>query len=67
MNAVMNEMRNFAPPYNGDNMKKPSFRIAVLALLLAMATLSMSSCHKGYGCPTDFSLNIQLPVSLPGR
>ena len=45
-------------------MKKSSLRLAVFGLLLAVAAISMSSCNKGYGCPSDFSLApiIEAPV-----
>lgn len=38
-------------------MKRKNLRnFAAIALLVAVAGLS-SSCNRGYGCPTNFSVN----------
>ncbi|MDX1407147.1 MAG: hypothetical protein R3330_03410 [Saprospiraceae bacterium] len=49
-------------------MKRSSLRILVLAFFLGAAALSMTSCNKGYGCPTDFSLGCsdEAPAQMPG-
>lgn len=38
-------------------MKKASFKslLAVSALLIVLG--SLTSCNRGYGCPTNFSIN----------
>ncbi|MCB0643141.1 MAG: hypothetical protein KDC44_15940 [Phaeodactylibacter sp.] len=33
-------------------MKKQSFKQLFILVALALATLSMTSCNRGYGCPT---------------
>lgn len=33
-------------------MKKQSFKQVFVLVALALATLSMTSCNRGYGCPT---------------
>lgn len=45
-------------------MKKSIVKVLVLAAFLAFGAMSMSSCNKGYGCPSDFSLGAITPVQL---
>lgn len=39
-------------------MKKSFLRTVILALFVAAAAFSMTSCNKGYGCPNNFSLDV---------
>jgi hypothetical protein len=45
-------------------MKLPSFKFILVTLGFALCLLSASSCNKGYGCPTDFSVDslIEMPA-----
>lgn len=42
---------------NPDNMKRSNLRVALLAVLVTVAVITMTSCNKGYGCPTNFSVS----------
>ncbi len=37
-------------------MKNRTVKSLALFVALALTSLSMSSCNRGYGCPTDFSI-----------
>lgn len=37
-------------------MKSKIFRSILVIAALSTAALSFSSCNRGYGCPTNFSL-----------
>lgn len=37
-------------------MKSKIFRSVLVIAALFVAALSFSSCNRGYGCPTNFSL-----------
>lgn len=37
-------------------MKTKIFRSIVLLAALSLTALSFSSCNRGYGCPTNFSI-----------
>lgn len=37
-------------------MKSKMFRSALFIAALCMTALSFSSCNRGYGCPTNFSM-----------
>ena len=38
-------------------MKKRMLKSTVLFIALAAAATSFTSCNKGYGCPSNFSVN----------
>lgn len=38
------------------SMKTKIFRSIVLLAALSLTALSFSSCNRGYGCPTNFSI-----------
>jgi hypothetical protein len=44
-------------------MKKQS-RNFFYALVLIAGVLATTACNRGYGCPTDFSLEVQQPNAL---
>lgn len=41
---------------NQITMKSKMFRSALIIAALCMTALSFSSCNRGYGCPTNFSM-----------
>jgi hypothetical protein len=44
-------------------MKLSSLKTAFIALGLVAGLLTFSSCNRGYGCPTDFSVDaIEVPA-----
>jgi len=34
------------------------------ALLLIASVVATTACNRGYGCPTDFSLEVEQPSNL---
>lgn len=44
-------------------MKKQS-RNFLYALVLLTGVLATTACNRGYGCPTDFSLEVEQPSNL---
>ena len=40
------------------------FRPLFFALVLALAALSFSSCNRGYGCPNNFSIDLENTVEV---
>ncbi|MFK8058134.1 MAG: hypothetical protein AB8F78_18555 [Saprospiraceae bacterium] len=44
-------------------MKKQS-RNFLYALVLIASVVATTACNRGYGCPTDFSLEIEQPSTL---
>lgn len=46
-------------------MKKNLSKSLALVAVLALAALSMTSCNRGYGCPSDFSVaeNVVQPIA----
>jgi hypothetical protein len=44
-------------------MKLASFKSLLIALGLFAGLATVSSCNKGYGCPTDFSVDaVEIPT-----
>lgn len=41
---------------NQITMKSKMFRSVLIIAALCMTALSFSSCNRGYGCPTNFSM-----------
>jgi hypothetical protein len=39
-------------------MNKSFLRLSIVVLVLAATLTSMTSCNRGYGCPTDFSISV---------
>jgi hypothetical protein len=44
-------------------MKTKFFRSLVLLAALSLTTISFSSCNRGYGCPTNFSIGSVLSAA----
>jgi len=44
-------------------MKKQS-RNFLYALVLIASVVATTACNRGYGCPTDFSLEVEQPSNL---
>lgn len=43
-------------------MKSNSFKLILAAVGLFVCISVMSSCNRGYGCPTNFSVDAECPV-----
>ena len=47
-------------------MKLTSFKSLLLALGFVASLITVTGCNKGYGCPTDFSVDaaIEVPAAV---